>query len=231
MQLEELRLIVLNERESGKLSEIPRDIFENAQKYLTGLHRDAYREAQAMDGFLPDRARDMLEEINSVKETLQDIVRLRSRKILMLALLQTESQYMDKEEIRKMLPSEKVMLEGLTEALQSCRRSLLEYGAAGEEPVPPAGVAMEDGGKSLPLPEMPPVVLPDEKSEDAEILLQKDEGDTSVALVRVLGEIEPFMGVDGRIYNLGKEDLVTIPQKNAEVLCERNIALNIRLSK
>jgi DNA replication factor GINS len=230
MQLEELRLIVLNERESGKLSEIPRDIFANAQKYLAGLHRDAYREAQAMDGFLTDRARDMLEEINSVKETLQDIVRLRSRKILMLAMLQTESEYVDKEEIRKMLPSEKAMFEALTGAVKSCRRSLLEYGAAGGEAVPPSG-ATAAGGDTPPLPEIPALAPPDEDEEGAGAPLRIEDEDASVALVRVLGEIEPFMGVDGRIYHLGKEDLVTIPRKNAEVLCERNIALNIRLSK
>jgi DNA replication factor GINS len=43
--------------------------------------------------------------------------------------------------------------------------------------------------------------------------------------------MEPFMGVDGRIYALRQEDLVTLPERNAEVLCERNIVLNINPGK
>jgi DNA replication factor GINS len=43
--------------------------------------------------------------------------------------------------------------------------------------------------------------------------------------------MDPFMGVDGRIYHLLQEDIVTLPQRNAEVLCERNIVLNINPGK
>jgi len=35
------------------------------------------------------------------------------------------------------------------------------------------------------------------------------------------------MGVDGRIYDLRREDIVTLPARNADVLCERNIVLKI----
>ena len=48
---------------------------------------------------------------------------------------------------------------------------------------------------------------------------------------RVLQDMEPLMGVDGRIYHLQREDLVTIPERNAEVLCDRNIVLNINPGK
>ena len=51
------------------------------------------------------------------------------------------------------------------------------------------------------------------------------------ALVRVLADMDAFMGVDGRIYTLTKGDIVTLPERNAEVLVERNIALNMNLSK
>jgi DNA replication factor GINS len=51
------------------------------------------------------------------------------------------------------------------------------------------------------------------------------------ALVRVLQDMESFMGVDGRIYTLSKGDIVTLPERNAAVLSERNIVLNINLCK
>jgi len=46
-----------------------------------------------------------------------------------------------------------------------------------------------------------------------------------------MDNMEPFMGVDGRIYHLMKEDIVTLPRRNAEVLNERNIVLNITPGK
>jgi DNA replication factor GINS len=39
--------------------------------------------------------------------------------------------------------------------------------------------------------------------------------------------MEPFMGVDGRIYHLKAEDVVTLPEKNAGVLVDRNIAVDV----
>ena len=48
-----------------------------------------------------------------------------------------------------------------------------------------------------------------------------------MVLVRVLSDMEPFMGVDGRVYSLKAEDVVTLPPKNAGVLIDRNIALDV----
>jgi DNA replication factor GINS len=50
-------------------------------------------------------------------------------------------------------------------------------------------------------------------------------------LVRVLEDMESFMGIDGRIYTLSKGDILTLPERNAAVLSERNIVLNINLCK
>jgi DNA replication factor GINS len=49
------------------------------------------------------------------------------------------------------------------------------------------------------------------------------------SLVRVRSEIEPFMGVDGRVYQLAREDLAVIPSRNADVLNERKIVATIDL--
>jgi len=51
------------------------------------------------------------------------------------------------------------------------------------------------------------------------------------ALVHIRADMESFMGVDGRVYALKRGDIVTLPENNADVLCERDIALNIMLNK
>ncbi|MDY6764951.1 MAG: hypothetical protein SV377_04575 [Halobacteria archaeon] len=45
--------------------------------------------------------------------------------------------------------------------------------------------------------------------------------------VRVLDDLPEFMGTDGRSYSLSKEDVVVLPEKNANVLCEKEAAVKI----
>lgn len=217
MQLEDLRLIILNERESGKLSKIHPDTFEKAQEYLSSLYREAHNETRSLDNFLSEQAHGVLEEINSAKETLKDIVRLRMRKILLLAMLQAENRHVDRDEIKKMQPAEKEMFDEIACALDRCRQLFLDE------------VTSEDSSFLVENDTvLPPVEEPyDAYKEGADVRHQEH----TMALVRILQDTDAFMGVDGRIYHLGREDVVTLPRQNAVVLCDRNIALNIRLSK
>jgi DNA replication factor GINS len=41
--------------------------------------------------------------------------------------------------------------------------------------------------------------------------------------------MDTFMGVDGRIYSLKKGDIVTLPERNASVLSDRNIVVSLTL--
>jgi len=50
------------------------------------------------------------------------------------------------------------------------------------------------------------------------------------SLVLVVADMEPFMGVDGYVYEIRSGDIITLPRKNADVLTERNIVLNIKSS-
>jgi len=211
VELEDLRLIVFNERESGKLSDIQQDIFSQGRKLLDGL----YREARSIDNFLTDRGRNVLNESLSVEETLQEIVHLRSKKILKLAVNQTENSYVDRDEIKRMLPAERAMFEEISAAIDRCRLELLAVESAWE----PAAETEDDAVPETPA-EHGPVVQ-----------LHAPENGSGYAVVRILEDIDSFMGIDGRIYNLQKEELITLPEKNAAVLVERNIALNIRVSK
>lgn len=43
-------------------------------------------------------------------------------------------------------------------------------------------------------------------------------------ICRILQDLEPFVGTDSRIYSLKKEDVVTLPKENAEVLIGRGLA-------
>ncbi|KQC05684.1 MAG: hypothetical protein APR53_07055 [Methanoculleus sp. SDB] len=216
--LDELRLIVLNERESGRLSQIRHEAFSGAHKYVEQLYQEVQRETPSLDRFLAGRPRDAVSELHSMAETLEEIVTLRCRKILTLALYGTENS----DELKKMLPPERVLFDDVVHAIHQCRDSLIgSFPAATEE-----AADEEEEGADETVPESRPAAETRE-SGDADA----PAGEWGYSIVRILEDVEPFMGEDGRVYNLMKEDIVTLPESNAQVLCGRDIALNIRLSK
>ncbi len=211
MDFEDIRIIVLDERESGTLTAIPPDIFEKAKHRLSEL----YEEAKCIDNFLTGRGTDLVQETESIKVTLNDIARERFKKILKIAINQMETRYVDSQELRKMLPEEREMYEDIAAAISRCREELIEGTAQSAEEQRPV-VVVEKGSVSI---------------DEAEGGSQRSGTSDEYEIVRILEDIEPFMGTDGRIYSLIKEDIVTLPEKNAQVLYERNIALSIKAGK
>ncbi len=199
MQLDTLRNIILNERESARLCEIAPDTYEAARRYLSGLQAQVY----AAEDPLSEDTRSLIEEIHSVRETVRELFQIRSRKILALAGARMETP-VDREEVKKMIPPEKEMYHIILAALEDCRRVTTE-GKACAEQEEPEGVR---GGAEEEEPSPP--------------------GMDGQLMVRMLSDVDAFLGVDGRIYSLKKEDVVTLPRINAEVLCDHNIALNIK---
>jgi DNA replication factor GINS len=210
LELDELRIILLKERESGKLTQIPPDLYQNASASLAELIKTLYA---SEDRFFSVQAQLTMEEVNSIRETIQDIFRMRAEKILLLANAEAEGETAARDEVKKMLVSERQMYREITESVQACRRELLD--AASD---PEALSSGHSGSDAM-------------TDEGPGSLSGVTEDRPSLVLARILEDVEPFMAVDGRVYNLLKEDLVTLPEQNAEVLRERNILLSIGLHK
>ncbi|NYT05192.1 MAG: DNA replication complex GINS family protein [Methanomicrobiales archaeon] len=220
--LENLRLIVLNERESGKLTQIPHETFSEAKKELEKLYCEVQRETPSIDRFFSGRPRDPAAELHSVMETLEEILTLRTHKILLLALYGQEKS----DELKKMLPAERHLFQAVGGAIGRFRESQI-----GSFSAPSAGDAEEEEGEEKDRQAAGMQAESAVPTETESCAIGEGEDGVAYAIVRILEDIESFLGIDGRVYNLAKEDIVTLPESNAEVLCGRNIALNIRLSK
>ncbi len=209
MHLEEIRTILLSERETGRLTSIPADIFETTKTELEELTSDVH----ANEDPFSDRTRVLIERASSIRETLQDLFRIRAEKILALSSGHIEGHPLEKDEIKKMLPAEREMFDTVTGAIVKNREICIItrhdriFVVPGEKEFPMQG----DEITGEPMPGTGETPLPAQ----------------GYVLARVMDNMEPFMGVDGRIYHLMKEDIVTLPRRNAEVLNERNIVLNI----
>jgi DNA replication factor GINS len=226
MKLDDLRSILLSERETGRLTSVAPDIFEKGHAELSAITKKVY---EFEDPF-SDEARAHIDETLAIRQTLQDLFAIRSRKIIALTIMHAEGNYYDREEVKRMIPAEKAMFEEITSSIEECQGVLLRNvpAVARAVSVPPARVPeeeFEDAGEPAPFPEEEPAGLsPEPQMAEAPI-------SHPCALVRVLSDMDSFMGVDGRIYTLSKGDIVTLPERNAAVLSERNIVLNINLCK
>ena len=219
--LDDLRSILLSERETGRLTAVAPDLFDRGHAELVTLINKVYD----FEDPLSEEARSLIEETLAIKETLQELFAIRSRKILALTILHAEGNYYDREEVKRMIPVEKEMFDTATASVEHCKSVLLHnmphrqkvavQQDTEESDVPDVGRAEDhyepSGVDATPEPKMP--LLP------------------PCVLVRVLEDMESFMGIDGRIYTLSKGDILTLPERNAAVLSERNIVLNINLCK
>jgi DNA replication factor GINS len=203
MPLDDLRIIILNERESGRLSEVPPNLYEEIGGHLASLQEQVYSESDP----LSDQAQTLIEEVKAVREIARDIFRYRSRKILSLAFVHVEAGATDRDELKKMLPAEREMFDGIIRELEKGKAAL--SGQAPRE-VPPGGTHVPGGVYGA-----------------AEVQEPARSPEEAMVLVRILSDMDPFMGVDGRVYHLKAEDVVTLPSKNAGVLIDRNIALDV----
>jgi DNA replication factor GINS len=220
MTLDDLRSILLSERETGRLTATAPDIFERGHEELASLMAKVYE----LDDPLSDEARSLIEETLAIKETLHDLFAIRSRKILALTIMHAEGNYYDREEVKRTIPAERVMFDQITAAIEQCQGVLL-YNAP-SVPVTPETDA-DDSGEPEP--------VSDDTGTPAVPIAAQHKAHLPhthpCVLVRALENMESFMGVDGRIYTLSKGDIVTLPERNAAVLSERNIVLNINLCK
>jgi DNA replication factor GINS len=221
MRLDDLRSILLSERETGRLIAVAPDIFDRGHAELASLISKVY----AFEDPLSDEARSFIEETLAIKETLRELFAIRSRKILALTIMHAEGNYYDREEVKRMIPVEKEMFETVTASIEQCKGILLHN-------VPHHAKIRETPDIST---SITPEFEQDEDTGASDGLFETPQANAplvpSSVLVRVLEDMESFMGIDGRIYTLSKGDIVTLPERNAAVLSERNIVLNMNLCK
>ncbi len=221
MKIDDLRSILLSERETGRLTAIAPDIFAKGHAELAAITKQVYASEDPFSG----EARALIDETLAIRETLQDLFAIRSRKILALTVMHAEGDYYDREEVKRMIPAEKEMFDQITAGIAQCQ-SVLLFNLPRPLVAPrPAAPDEEDEGEPAGANEEATLPGSGVQPEAAPPLSHP------CVLVHVLEDMDSFMGVDGRIYTLAKGDIVTLPERNAAVLSERNIVLNINLCK
>ncbi|MCP1714750.1 DNA replication factor GINS [Methanocalculus alkaliphilus] len=153
---------------------------------------------------LSEETQDMIRQIESIKSFLQEIFAIRTSRIIELATAKANGDMIDREMMRLMTSEERLLFDNVSQAVSHARSTMVELHIRRKTPVIEEKVEEEAGE----------VITPQE-----------------VTPVRITTPVEQFMGYDGRTYSLLPGDIVVLPRPNADVLCNRNIALNTRIRK
>ncbi len=228
MDFEDLRNILTREQKS-KLAKLEPDFYEGVRAYLDGL-REEQQTAPKMEAQL------LADELETAGNRLQRIFELRVGKIVNLASSHILAEIKGiKQDMDAMTPVERDMYDSV---LASVRKGWSDI-----ERTVTGGSTRSTTEDIRPEEYTEPVEDVDERAKDASEACEdlaiahvnhedRDNGNMSdYTVVRVLKDVPTFMGADSYHYTLAKNDVVLLPNLNANVLCKRRVVLPVTIKQ
>lgn len=221
MDIEKLWELLHKERNTASLQMLPETFHEDVREYLKKLE-DEKTEAGGERG----RSELVEDEIRNARMKAEDIIQRRIGKIVKLA-----SSGMGTLP-KGMLEEEAKIFEGVKNYVEQGKERLFALLSSENEGAIKSESIREDEREEQ-----------KNEQDDAEAVEQRfkeveqlDSAESSnqneeMHIVRILEDIPTFMGIDGEIYNVGKEDVIMLPKTNAEILCRRGVAVRIKKEK
>lgn len=214
------------ESRSQNLTKIPADFFDKLAQHIAGL-RQLAREEIARDP-MSTTATLVQNELRNTLSLSQDIIFLRLRKMSLRAVDSLEGGKVD---VRVLTPREKDLYGQLASLMSMAYSQLAPMeGASGAAPV-----TVPLGPPSAPRPAIESPVVgagtahgpsASPGGEGAYAHQTHADGEAPV-LIHVLKDTPPFAGEDGQTYSLKKGDMVSLPDRLAQVLVSRGMAEEI----
>lgn len=159
-------------------------------------------------GEADERRRELVEdELRNARMKAEDIIRRRIGKIVKLA-----SSGM-KTGPKGMLEEEERIFEGVKSHVEGGKERIFALMLGDKEG---EGKREEKSEKRE---------LAEQTAKEVKKTVSAKNREEELHIVRVLEDIPTFMGTDGRIYKVKKEDVIMLPKTNAEILCKRGVAM------
>lgn len=200
MDIEKLWGILYKERNTASLQELPENFCEEVCGYMEKLKEEK--------GEADERRGELVEdELRNARVKAEDIIRRRIGKIVKLA-----SSGM-KTGPKGMLEEEERIFEGVKSHVEGGKERIFALMLGDKEG---EGKREEKSEKRE---------LAEQTAKEVKKTVSTKNRDEELHIVRVLEDIPTFMGTDGRIYKVKKEDVIMLPKTNAEILCKRGVAM------
>jgi len=178
--------------------------YADAQRLICDLERQLLECEQGSR-----EARMLSDQLRTARRQLKQLFRNRMARIVWLAVMGATSEWEGlASEVECMTEQEREVYQEVLAIIVRARQQLLD---AQQTP-------SSSDSASHPEPEgVQPELFPSSKSDINE----------KYVVVRALEAVPTFLGSDGRIYTLGREDVATVPTPNAKVLINRGLAVAI----
>lgn len=201
-----LRKIQQAEQSAAVLSKLETGFYRDVTLYLQALERSVATEKD------PQKSRLFAEELANMKKLITGIYDLREKKIVSAAVVAARGGEPD---IKSLAEEERPLYDGLVRAITQVRQHILEAETPPvkepvQTPTPPAS-PLASTSQSTPL-ESPPV--------------SPVKANTN-PLLRVAVDMPRFVGTDLKVYELRKDDVLTLPPEMASPLLKRGVLVPI----
>jgi len=247
MKLSDLREVQNRERSTDSLQELPDSFYEDVAEYIQELKTERERRAERADNpfDVPDIDR-LTDEIKTAEQVAEAVYERRVGKIVRQASFAAADMSGD---VDGLTVEERRLYEDITDRIGENKAHVLDVLGRDADPEPgDGGDGDTDAGadpnadgtgpvtdtdrpavetaEATAEAEPPPRESSDGGSEppDLESEPAADGGSVSRSTVRVTRGVGEVFGVDERVYQLESEDVVSLPEENADALVAKGAA-------
>ena len=225
MNLEELRRIREQERATDSVQNLRADFYADVADYLSNLRaeRDA-RASEADDPFTDTDVKRLSDELQAAERTVEALYERRVGKIVKLASFAAANMSVEVEGLTR---EETELFETIVETIQEFTDEINNtldsaHESDGVGPYRSKPAAEDSDPHELSPSESLETTENEPSSTDTPSDNDSEEIDRTT--VRITEEVGPIVGIDERDYDLGRDDIVTLPVENARPLIEGDVA-------
>ncbi|MFB6253025.1 MAG: hypothetical protein ABEI06_00275 [Halobacteriaceae archaeon] len=222
MNLDRLRSVQQRERETDSLQELSDSFYEDVAAYIADLKEKRQHRAQEVDDpFSNEEINQLTDEIETAEQVAKAIYERRIGKIVKQASFTAAE--MGQNEPTGLTAEEQELYQTIVERIQENKSHVLDI-LTKQDTQPPQAEddSEEDAGPST-------TDRGDESSNkgSSEVSIEARDDSENRMTVRVTQDIGEIFGVDERVYTLEADDIVQLPEPNAQPLVERDAAEKI----
>lgn len=226
LSYDEIHSTQRRERSTRSLTKVSNDFYERMSAYLAdakaGLDEESAKGSSPRLGLLQGQLRNL-------EEMARDILQIRLHKVTELSFAAVESgSLVDKP----LTPEELAFAKEVQALVEGTKARMMPSGPRpAKSPTPPspapaAAVKAKPAPAPAPPVEAPPPAPPPKAAKPAQIAPPADAGEP-LALLRILEDVPPFEGDDGRVYKLKREDVISLPRAFSQILIRRKKAVEL----
>jgi DNA replication initiation complex subunit (GINS family) len=209
------------ERSTRNITKVSADFYERMAAYLADAK--AGLEEETAKGSSP-RLMLLQGQLRNLEEMARDILQMRLHKVTELSFAAVESGSLAD---KPLTPEEMAFAKEVQALVEATKARMMPTGPRPPAATPPAVPAAKPKAAPAPAPkvEAPPPPPPKAAKAAAPAAPPAEP----LALLRILEDVPPFEGDDGRVYKLKREDVISLPRAFSQILIRRKKAVELPL--